>query len=274
MHLRTLLSALALLGLIIALPTDVQAKQYRFLGPHPAGSGQGGAYCHIEFPHVHAYAPYKAKILFRKHHEGYYFVGDPVAHGYDGESYSYHGAHPIHVNEVVVSVEAETPAIEWCYIQGPHFHAHPPSANASFEVKGDVHWYVGTYPPEFEVQRKSAVRINAVYEPIEYKRPVVVVEPPRAYVDVFVSAPVVPVPVVPVPIAPVPVVAPVPGPPIPVPGIGFAAGGVVGPPHVHGHGHGHIKGPYKHKGHYNPKHKGKPKHKYKGKHKSKGKHKR
>jgi len=279
MNLRTIIGALALIGFVLASPKSAEAKQHRYLGQHPVVAQHGGGFCHIEFPHVHAYAPHKAKILYRRHHHGYYFVGDPVAHGYEGDRHAYHGAHPIHVNEVVVSVNVETPTVDWCYIKGPHYHAHPPSAQATFEVKGDVHWYVGTYPPEFEKRRKAAVQINTVYAPMVYHRPTVVVKPPSAYVDVFIAAPPVPVPM-----APVPVVAPLPpGPPVPVPGVGFVGGGILAPPRVHGHGHahvhghGHFKGPkhHKHKGHrgYKKGHKSKHKHK-RGPKKHKGKHKR
>ena len=47
-----------------------------------------------------------------------YFVGDPVAYKYDGPKHSYKGPHPIHVEAVV----GGDPDVEYCYIEGPHFH--------------------------------------------------------------------------------------------------------------------------------------------------------
>jgi hypothetical protein len=179
---------------IVGGTSTAQADHHRYVGHHPISAKPGDGFCYIEFPHVHTYAPAKAKVLYRPSAEGYYFVGDPIAFGYDGDKHQYHGAHPIQVDNVVLGVETHEPQVEWCYLKGPHFHSHP-AGEAGFEVKGDVYWYVGKYPPEFRANQKAYAQINAVYRPIVYTRPVIEVAPPEGYVDVFVvdvhAAPVV-----------------------------------------------------------------------------------
>ncbi|MCU0663664.1 MAG: hypothetical protein MUC50_15215 [Myxococcota bacterium] len=226
---RIFISSLALMGVLGVYSSSAQAGQHQYAGPHPIAHKHGGGYCYIEFPHIHTYAPDKAKVMYRQGADGYFFVGDPVAHGYDGERHAYHGAHPIYVETAVVGMTVEPPHPVWCYIKGPHFHAVAPPTSATFEVKGDVNWYIGTYPPEFEAARPVAVQINAVYEPIRYERPVVIVQPPVAYVDVFVGPSIIVAPPV---IGPPGIIVGAPPP--------FMVGG-----HVHGgvHGHGYVGPP-------------------------------
>jgi hypothetical protein len=137
---------------------------------------------------VHVYAPAKgnkkkAKLLYRVHDHQYHFVGDPAAHDYDGPRTSYYGHHPIALDVVAgVSVDGAPHDVAYCYLDGPHYHAYAPAPNLEFEVKGDAHWYVGAYPDEYTRNRPALVRVNAVYRPIEYTRPVIEVEPPTAYV--------------------------------------------------------------------------------------------
>ena len=58
-------------------------RQVRFVGIHPIPKPEGGGICYIEGPHVHIYDA--DKIQYRDHRGANYFVGDPVAYGYDGK---------------------------------------------------------------------------------------------------------------------------------------------------------------------------------------------
>ena len=63
-------------------------------------------------------------------HDGFkYFVGDPVAYGWDGEKHAYYGHHPIPVDALVDG----DPDTEWCYIDGPHYHAWAPPPDVKRE---------------------------------------------------------------------------------------------------------------------------------------------
>jgi hypothetical protein len=167
-----------------------EAKTFRFVGAHPLGGDPGGGYCYIGFPHVHAFAPVKAELLYRVHDDAYFFVGDPVPFGYDGPRHAFMGVHPVHL-EVRVG---EADITEYCYLEGPHYHAFVPASDAKFVAKGGVYWYVGELPSEVREKRPKLSRINAVYRPLVYARPVVVVAPPPGFhAEVAVSLPPAPV---------------------------------------------------------------------------------
>jgi hypothetical protein len=176
--------SLAIAGVVVGLAAGAaDAKQYKFVGGHPIEGG----FCHIGAPHVHVFAPAKAKLSYRVHDGHHAFVGDPVAHGYDGEHHGYYGHHPIAVDVVAgVAVDGAPHHIEYCYLDGPHFHAYAPPADLKFEVKGGVYWYVDAYPPEYERDRPALVKINGLYADVDYARPVVEVEPPALYVGPIV----------------------------------------------------------------------------------------
>jgi hypothetical protein len=248
------LSLVATLCLVLGGAQAAHAKQYRFVAEHPIPDG---GFCHIHAPHVHVYAPARTDILYRNHDGWSYFVGDPVAYGYDGPRVAYTGAHPIHVDVVIGETEVDGDEIEYCYLKGPHYHIAAPPPDTHFEVHGDAYWYMGTFPPEFEAERPKLARINVVYEPIEYARPVIEVQPPRGWVDVLVV----------VPAGHAHVDAVVPPPPVVEGGVGvgFSAGVQVhvpspfidvhvgGPPavivedHHHHHGDVRVKAKGKHK---------------------------
>ncbi len=198
---RVFLSA-AVAGIALSVaPAPARADQVAYVGIHPI---PGGGFCHIEAPHVHVYKPYKnkrkVKLLYRVHDGHYHFVGDPVAHGYDGPKYAYYGPHPIAVDAVYGAPARGAPHhIEFCYLNGPHYHWYAPPADLEFTVKGDAYWYVGAFPPAYGKRKKALVAINAVYRPMSYVRPVIEVEPPAAYVGpvVEVHAPAVEVEAVP-----------------------------------------------------------------------------
>src|SRR6266436_6318484 len=95
---RSLLVLFALL--FAALPAVAgSTKQVRYVGIHPLPRSEGGGICYIEGPHVHMFDA--DKVQYRDHRGANYFVGDPVAYGYDGTRYAYKGHHPIHVSAVV-----------------------------------------------------------------------------------------------------------------------------------------------------------------------------
>ena len=95
---RTILLALAGLVLVTSLAVAGR-KQTRYIGIHPIPKAEGGGFCNIEGPHVHVFAA--NKLEYRDHRGANYFVGDPVAYGYDGPRHSYKGHHPIHVDVVL-----------------------------------------------------------------------------------------------------------------------------------------------------------------------------
>jgi hypothetical protein len=158
-----------------------KAKQVKFVGVHPIAKQHGGGVCHIEMPHVHVYMPTDVKVQYRVVDDGYYFVGDPVAYGWDGPKYVYEGHHPVAVGELVYD-HRDHDDVEYCYLDGPHHHYYEPAASLEFEVKGDAYWYVGDLPAPYIEARAELDPIDVVYEPIHYTRPVVVVEPPVAWV--------------------------------------------------------------------------------------------
>ncbi len=158
------------------------ADQVKYIGMHPIN---GGGFCHIEAAHVHVYAPaggnQRVRAMYRQHDGNHHFVGDPVAHGYKGPRKTYYGHHPVAV-DVVVGDPAPQHHVEYCYLNGPHYHHYAPPADISFVVDGGAYWYAGAYPPAYERDKAAYVSVNAVYEPIVYERPVVTVAPPAVYV--------------------------------------------------------------------------------------------
>jgi hypothetical protein len=153
-------------------------RQVRFVGIHPIPKAEGGGICNIEGPHVHIYAA--GKLEYRDHGGDAYFVGDPVAYKYDGPKYAYKGPHPIHVDAIV----GGDPDVEYCYLEGPHFHYFQPapSDEADFKVVGDAYFYVGAPPQVFLDARPTYVGINAEYRPYVYARPVVEVQAPVGWI--------------------------------------------------------------------------------------------
>jgi hypothetical protein len=279
---RLLVGAAAAALLLPLGVTWAEADQVKYVGVHPAA---GGGFCYIEAPHVHIYKPHKSKkkikLLYRVHDGHYHFVGDPIGHGYEGPRHAYYGHHPIAVDVVAgVHVDGAPHHVEFCYLDGPHYHWYAPPADLEFTVKGDAYWYVGVYPPRYKKHRKVLVGINAVYRPIRYTRPVIEVEPPAAYVGpiVEVHAPVVEAGVVPARVhgpvvhgevrAGVEVVVPA-----PTLEVGVSLPGVV-VVEEHHHPPGRKVGWYKHKKYKHKKYKHKRKYKRKGKYKSKVKYKR
>jgi hypothetical protein len=159
--------ALLFAGLVIGLAGSAQAAQVRYEGMHPVPAEYGGGFCEIDFPHVHVFEPQRPDVLYRAHDHGYAFVGDPVPYGYQGPKHAFYGPHPI---------QDEAGDVEYCYLDGPHYHSLPPPATvaASFKLKGGVYFYGGHFPQTYYEARPRYSRINVIYKPLEYPRPVVI----------------------------------------------------------------------------------------------------
>lgn len=195
---RTIHLVPAFAGLValaaVSAPADAgRGKQVRYIGIHPVPKSEGGGVCYIEGPHVHVFPA--NKLEYRDHRSYNHFVGDPVAYGYDGPRHAYKGHHPIHVHAVVGDDHED---VEYCYLDGPHYHSFepPPVVEADFKVVGDAYFYVGTPPPVYVEARPAMMKINAVYTPITYTRPVIEVEPPSGWIGVRFGVPVAPAVVV------------------------------------------------------------------------------
>lgn len=182
--------ALAVSGVLLCTAATARADQVRYVGIHPITEAAGGGFCYIEGPHVHVYAPANAKLLYRKHADHYWFAGDPVAYGYEGPTATYYGHHPIPIAEIDIApdIDSHLAQGEICYLDGAHFHWYSPPPGVKFELKGNAYWYVGEMPAVYVKQRKVYAQINAVYAPLVYVRPVVVVEPPSAWIGLHAHA--------------------------------------------------------------------------------------
>jgi hypothetical protein len=198
-----------LFGLAITVMTSATAlaergRQVRYVGIHPIAKADGGGTCYIEAPHVHMYPA--DKVRYRDHRGSNFFVGDPAAHGYDGPKHAYKGHHPINVHAVVGDDDTD---VEYCYLDGAHYHSFEAPEGPDFKVVGEVAFYVGTPPRPYIEARPAMVQINATYQPLVYERPVVTVDAPVGWIGarVDIARPVV---VVPAPSARVDVVVPLP----------------------------------------------------------------
>jgi len=175
-------SVLVLLTFVLLAAPSLAAlasggKQVRYVGIHPIPRSEGGGICYIEGPHVHLFDA--DKVQYRDHHGASYFVGDPVAYGYDGKRYAYKGHHPIHVDVVVGDGD---PDEEYCYLSGPHYHSFAPPEGPEFTLAGDAYFYVGEPPHAYVEARPAMMKIDAVYQPLSYERPVVEVSAPVGWI--------------------------------------------------------------------------------------------
>ena len=173
--------ALVLWGAFALAAASAEAKQVKYVGGHPMPAELGGGYCYIEFPHVHVYTPAEPEVLYRVHADGYVFVGDPVAHGYDGPKNAYYGPHPIPMGVAVIDDDSPGGDDAYCYIEGPHYHVYAAPPTLKFVVRDGVSFYTGDFPQVFVQDRPRFARINVIYRPMKYARPVVVVAPPPEF---------------------------------------------------------------------------------------------
>ncbi|MGE0548597.1 MAG: hypothetical protein AB7O24_25785 [Kofleriaceae bacterium] len=166
--------------LLLAVSTSAEAgRQNRYVGIHPVPKGHGGGVCHIEAPHVHVYAA--NKLEYRDYHGAHYFIGDPTPYGWDGPRHAYKGHHPIHV-EATVGGDGET--LEFCYLNGPHYHYFTPPEGPEFKMAGNAYFYVAEPPEVYLEERPALIEVNAVYTPLVYTRPVVEVEAPAGWIGI------------------------------------------------------------------------------------------
>jgi hypothetical protein len=180
---KTILAAAACLSLLAVSAGAARADQVRYIGVHPISvEVEGEAFCYIEGPHIHAYKPKNVATLYRLHDGHYHFVGDPIGFGYDGPKHGYYGHHPVHLSASVGVYGRGHDHHEYCYLDGPHYHNYQPPPRATFVVDGGLYWYSGAYSPAYRKGKARHARINAVYAPMVYARPVVTIAPPAVYV--------------------------------------------------------------------------------------------
>lgn len=188
-----------------ANPHPTAGKQIGYVDVHPIPAEAGGGFCNISGPHVHIYQPEHADELYRVVAGSYLFIGDPVPFGYDGPKHAYYGRHPIPVDELVAKQHAEHDGSVYCYLDGPHYHIYAPPPTLTFVDRGNAYWYVGEWPRSYQLDAPRYQKINVIYEPLLYARPVVIASAPAGYhvpvieVTVHPPAPVVvrrPAPVV------------------------------------------------------------------------------
>jgi hypothetical protein len=156
-------------------------KQVMYASVHPVPPHEGGGFCNIEGPHVHLYRPDHADELFRVVGGAYLFVGDPVPFGYDGSKHAFYGPHPIPVDEIVAGPHAEHDGAVFCYLEGPHYHIYVPPPTLKFTERGGAYWYVGEWPRSYQLDAPRYRKINVVYEPLLYARPVITASAPVEY---------------------------------------------------------------------------------------------
>lgn len=177
-----ILFGLCALAFFLAIPS-AQAKGktvgHKYIGVHPISVSADDGYCVIEFPHVHRSAPpAKHKALYRDHRGQSQFIADPTPYGYEGDTHSYYGHHPVAV-EVIVGDVAQYESgqqLEFCYLDGAHYHGFEPQPGLTFEVKGGVSWYVGELPGAYVQGKAKYRRGNRVYTTINVTRPTVDIE--------------------------------------------------------------------------------------------------
>lgn len=164
MRIHTLAAALTfVVAVVMAAPA--QARQIRFLGPHPIAARHGGGYCYIEGPHIHSYPPDRS-ALYQRVGDEYVFTGDPTPFGYDGPRHVFYGHHPI------VTATGET---VYCLLDGPHYHAFAAPTTPDYKMQGEVAFYIG---PPLPVRPREVRVVNAEYRPYVTFRPAVTVQPP------------------------------------------------------------------------------------------------
>lgn len=166
--------------LLFAAAGVAEAKQWKYAGMHPRSGQPADGLCHIEMTHVHTAAPLHADTLYRTRDNVYVFIGDPTPFGYEGPRHAYYGHHPVVLN-VLINIEVDVDVVEYCYHDGPHYHAYEPPPRQRFEEKEDVAYYTGEYPEEYQRETPKMTRVNSVYRHWSAPRPEVTVAPPSGY---------------------------------------------------------------------------------------------
>ena len=83
---------------------------------------------------------------------------------------------------VAAVVGDDDPDDVYCYITGPHFHYFPPPEGPEFTLVGGAYFYVGEPPRAYVDARPAMMKVNAVYTPLVYDRPVVTVDAPVGWI--------------------------------------------------------------------------------------------
>ena len=180
MRRSTITAALVTAVAITGIATATAPPPVKYAGIHPRTGRPEGGVCYIQFVHAHRFEPANAHVLYRIHGGAYFFIGDPVPFGYDGARHSYYGHHPVLVNAVLED-EASDDHVEYCYLDGPHFHSYAPPRGHRFVEQDGVHYYADEYPPTYEQNRSELSRVNAIYRAFTYERPVIAGSPPERY---------------------------------------------------------------------------------------------
>lgn len=166
--------------LLLVAAGAAEAKQWKYAGLHPRTGQPGDGLCHLETTHVHSVAPQHADTLYRTRDNVYVFIGDPTPFGYEGPRHSYYGHHPVVLN-VIINIDVDVDDVEYCYHDGPHYHAYEPPPRQQFVDKEDVHYYAGEYPEDYRRENPKLVRVNTVYRNWNAPRPEVTFAPPPQY---------------------------------------------------------------------------------------------
>jgi hypothetical protein len=128
------------------IPPDVEAQPqagpggaFCYNGPHPVDTRVAGGPAWDGSPglHSHFYAPFDLR-LFRLDGNCYSFIGDPQDFGYQGQVYSYYGAHPIQADY----------GGGWCFMVGGHHHWWQPWST-NFVVVNSWYYWNGPYDRVF-----------------------------------------------------------------------------------------------------------------------------
>lgn len=171
---RQAIPIFAVLVAVVVAAAPAKAKRgrsHKYLSRHPLKVG----FCVTDGPHMHDFAPPEARI-YRTIGDGYYFVGDPVAFGYEGPRHAYYGEHPVFDTQVNFGEPT------YCYLEGAHYHWYGPPAHAQFEVRAGVAWFVGSFDPLFWTHRPRYMTVNQVHRPIQYVRPTAMItDAPRGW---------------------------------------------------------------------------------------------
>jgi hypothetical protein len=176
---RSLFALLLATGTVVTMAPAANADPVRYHGVHPVAPRVHEGLCMIEGPHFHAYRPHKA-VLYVKAERHWHFIGDPTEFGAKSmPRHAYYGHHPL------VWIDADV-GQHYCYITGPHHHLYAPSAEASFALKGDAYWFVGTHPRWYKRRRHR--RMDRHYATVTLVRPVVTVTPPAGFVGFVAGA--------------------------------------------------------------------------------------
>jgi hypothetical protein len=97
----------------------------------------GGPWDETQGAHSHTYPPFDLR-LFAFRDGCYYFIGDPKDFGYQGQTYSYYGAHPV----------LDVYGGGWCFMVGGHAHWWRPWS-PYFVVAGPWFYWYGPYDAYF-----------------------------------------------------------------------------------------------------------------------------